>query len=146
MPTLVEKLTAPEVRPNVVSACAGLVDREVDAKGGLSGLAVKAGYKVVKAFKPGFVMHVIDSLMPDFAKAMEPMHVREGGAGPDAFAKYLQSHADEVADALLSVTDARAARASNATLRKTYERLRGGARENVIGAVPALVSTLRPFL
>lgn len=145
MPTLVEKLTAPEVRPNVVNACAGLVDREVDAKGGLSGMAVKAGYKVIKAFKPGFVPHVIDSLMPDFAAAMEPMHAREGAAGPDAFAKYLQSHPEEVADALLSVTDARAARASNATLRKTYDRLRGGARDNVVAAVPALVTTLRPF-
>lgn len=146
MPTLVEKLTGAEVRPKVVAACVALVDREVDGKGGLSGMAIKAGYKVIKAIKPGFVQQVVDSLLPDFAAAMEPMYTREGGAGPDAFAKYLQSHNDEVADALLSVTDARAERAKNATIRKTYERLRGGARENVSAAVPNLVATLRPFL
>lgn len=37
MPTLVERIAAPEVRLNVVGACARLIDREVDAKGGLSG-------------------------------------------------------------------------------------------------------------
>jgi hypothetical protein len=146
MSTLVEKLTGAEVRPKVVAACVVLVDREVDAKGGLSGMAIKAGYKVIKAIKPGFVPQVVDTLLPEFAAAMEPMYTREGGAGPDAFAKYLQSHNDEVADALLSVTDARAERAKNATIRKTYERLRGGARENVSAAVPQLVATLRPFL
>lgn len=146
MPTLVEKLTGAEVRPKVVSACVELVDREVSAKGGLSGMAIKAGYGVIKAIKPGFVSQVVDSLLPDFAAAMEPMHAREGGDGPDAFAKYLQGHKDEVADALLSVTDARAQRAKNATIRKTYERLRGGARDNVSAAVPQLVATLRPFL
>lgn len=146
MPTLVEKLTGAEVRPKVVTACVQLVDREVDGKGGLSGMAIKAGYKVIKAIKPGFVPHVVDSLLPDFAAAMEPMYTREGAAGPDAFAKYLTSHHDEVADALLSVTDARAQRAKNGTIRKTYERLRGGARDNVSAAVPQLVATLRPFL
>lgn len=146
MTTLVEKLTGAEVRPKVVAACVVLIDREVDGKGGLSGMAIKAGYKVIKAVKPGFVPQVVDALLPDFAAAMEPMYTREGGAGPDAFAKYLQSHNDEVADALLSVTDARAERAKNATIRKTYERLRGGARENVSAAVPNLVATLRPFL
>lgn len=146
MPTLVDKLTGAEVRPKVVAACVALVDREVDAKGGLSGMAIKAGYKVIKAIKPGFVPQVVDSLLPDFAAAMEPMHTQHGAGGSDGFAKYLQSHNDEVADALLSVTDARALRAKNATIRKTYDRLRGGARDNVIAAVPQLVVTLRPFL
>ncbi len=146
MSTLVEKLTGEEVRPKVVAACVDLVDREVDAKGGLSGMAIKTGYKIIKAIKPGFVAQVVDSLLPEFAAAMEPMYAREGAAGPDAFAKYLHNHQDEVADALLSVTDARAQRAKNATIRKTYERLRGGARDNVSAAVPQLVVTLRPFL
>jgi len=146
MPTLVDKLTAPEVRPKVVTACVDLVDREVSAKGGLSGMALKAGYKVIKAIKPGFVPQVVESLLPDFAAAMEPMHDREGAAGADSFARYLEGHRDEVADALLSVTDARAQRAKNATIKKTYERLRGSARDNVSAAVPNLVATLRPFL
>jgi len=146
MSTLVTKLTAPEVRPKVVAACVDLVDREVDGKGGLSGIAIKTGYKVVKALKPGFVTSVVDTLLPEFAEALTPIHDRESGAGPDAFVKYVEGHREEVADALLQVTDARAGRAKNATVKKTYERLRPSAKDNVIAAVPNLAATLRPFL
>ena len=146
MSTLVDKLTAPEVRPKVVSACVDLVDREVDGKSGLSGIAIKTGYKVVKALKPGFVTSVVDTLLPEFAEALAPIHAREGNAGPDAFVGYLEGHTEEVADALLQVTDNRAGKAKNATVKKTYERLRPSAKQNVIAAVPNLAATLRPFL
>jgi hypothetical protein len=146
MSTLVDKLTAPEVRPKVVSACVDLVDREVDSKSGLSGIAIKTGYKVVKALKPGFVTSVVDTLLPEFAEALTPIHDREGTAGADAFVGYLEGHTEEVADALLQVTDNRAGRAKNATVKKTYERLRPSAKQNVIAAVPNLAATLRPFL
>lgn len=146
MTTLVEKLTAPEIRPKVVAACVELVDREVDGKGGLSGLAIKAGYKVVKTLKPGFVTSVVDTLLPEFAEALTPIWEREGKGGADSFVKYVDGHAEEVADALLQVTDARAGNAKNSTVKKTYERLRPSAKQNVIAAVPNLASTLRPFL
>jgi uncharacterized protein DUF6918 len=144
--SLVDKLTAPEVRAAVVTACVSLVDREVASKGGLSGMAVKAGYAVIKAVKPGFVPQVIETLLPEFAAAMEPIYTREGAAGADAFTRYLEGHRDEVADALLTVTDARAQRAKNPTIKKTYDKLRGSARDNVSAAVPNLAATLRPFL
>ncbi len=146
MSSLVDKLTAPEVRPKVVAACVDLVDREVDAKGGISGFAVKAGYKVIKTLKPGFVAQVVDTLLPEFAAAMQPIYDREGTVGADGFVRYLQGHQAEVADALLGVTDARAQHAKNATVKKTYEKLRPAAKDNVSAAVPNLASTLRPFL
>jgi hypothetical protein len=146
MSTLVDKLTAPEVRPKVVAACVDLVDKEVSSKGGLSGMAVKAGYAVIKAIKPGFVAQVVESLLPDFAAAMQPMYDRESANGPDAFPKWAETHKSEVADALLSVTDTRAQRAKNATIKKTYEKLRGSARDHVSAAVPNLIAALRPFL
>jgi hypothetical protein len=146
---LVDALTAPEVRPQVVQACCDLVEREVDRKSGLSGLAIKAGYKVVKAIKPGMIPGVIDTLLPEFAQALEPLAQRSadgGGVTGEGFARWLGDHRDEAADALLGVTDARAQRAKNATVRKTYEKLRGSARDNVREAVPGLAETLRPFL
>ena len=48
MASLAEILTKPELRPQVVRACAVLIDAEVSRKSGFSGLAVKAGYKLVK--------------------------------------------------------------------------------------------------
>ena len=146
---LAEKLTAPEIRRDVVKACVDLVESEVANKSGLSGMAIKAGYKVVKALKPGMIPGAVDTLLPEFAAAMQPLYEKasEGAADPkDAFPKYLTTHADETADALLEVTDAKADRAKNKTVKKTYDRLRGSARENVRAAVPGLAKALTPFL
>lgn len=146
---LAEKLTAPEIRRDVVKACVDLVESEVANKSGLSGMAIKAGYKVVKALKPGMIPGAVDTLLPEFASAMQPLYEKasEGAADPkDAFGKYLTTHADETADALLKVTDAKADRAKNKTVKKTYDRLRGSARENVRAAVPGLAKALTPFL
>lgn len=149
MSVLVEKLTAPEVRPRVVAACVDLVQAEVDAKKGFSGAAIKTGYKVVKALKPGMISNAIDKLLPEFAQALQPMYDESTKGADDAaaaFEKHLASHPEEAADALLTVTDARATRADNKTIQKTYERLRGGAKDNVKAAVPGLAKTLCPFL
>jgi hypothetical protein len=148
MAHLVEKLTAPDIRPKVVQSCVDLVESEVAAKRGLSGAAIKAGYKVVKALKPGMVPSVIDTLLPEFAAAMQPLFDKstDGGAGSDAFTQYITAHPDETADALLTVTDTRAERAQNRTVKKTYERLRGTAKDNVRTAVPGLAATLGPYL
>jgi hypothetical protein len=146
---LAEKLTAPEIRRDVVRACCDLVENEVANKSGISGLAIKAGYKVVKTLKPGMIPGAVDTLLPEFAAAMQPLYdksVQGDADGKTAFTKYLNDHADETADALLKVTDARAQKAKNATVKKTYDRLRGSARENVRAAVPGLARALAPFL
>ena len=70
MATLVEKITAPEVAPQVLEATMKLVEEEVASKRGLSGAAVKAGYAVVKAVKPGFIKGAIEHLLPDFERAL----------------------------------------------------------------------------
>ena len=42
----------PKKKPAIVADCCTLIDEEVSSKGGLSGLAVKAGYAAVKGVKP----------------------------------------------------------------------------------------------
>ena len=147
MPTLVEKITAPDVHPQVIEGCLQLIESEVASKSGLSGAAVKAGYKVVKTLKPGMIQDVVTKLLPDFATALQPMYEKSGapevgeGSGK-VFSDYLLAHQDEAADALLGVTDRKAENAKNKTLAKTYERLRGGAKTHVTAAVPGLARTL----
>lgn len=152
MATLVEIFTAPEVRPLVVRACASLIDAEVKSKSGLSALAIKAGYKLVVAVRPSMVGDVVDRLLPEFAAALEPMHVesrdeaaRAGTPLPEVFVARVTRDSARVAQALLTVTDRRAAKASG-PLRKTYDRLRDSAETHVRGAVPGLAQTLAPFL
>lgn len=149
MPTLAEKLTdSDETRLKVVKACVALIDAEVAAKRGLSGMAIKTGYKVINAIKPNMVGKAVNSLLPEFAEALQPIYEKstQGADDPgDAFAKYLTAHQDEAADALLAVTDAKAKGANNATIKATYDRLRGTAKANVVSAVPGLATALKPF-
>lgn len=152
MASLAEILTQSEVRPQVVRACAELIDAEVQSKTGFSGLAVKAGYKLVKAIKPSMVPDVVDKLLPEFAEAMQPMFAeveRKAAetrrARGDVFREVMASDPQRVAAALLTVTDRRAEKASGA-LKKTYARLRDTANEHVQAAVPGLVRTLAPFV
>lgn len=150
MATLVEKITAPDVHPKVIEDCLQLIESEVASKRGISGTAVKAGYKVVKALKPGMIRNAVTKLLPDFANALQPMYDSSGassagdGSG-QKFSDYLVANQDQAADALLSVTDAKAQGASNKTLKKTYDRLRGGAKAHVAAAVPGLARTLGPY-
>lgn len=150
MATLLEKITAPDAQPRVVEACLKLIEEEVSSKKGFSGAAVKTGYKVVKAIKPTMIRDAVVNLVPEFAKKLQPMYEASGASdgGDDAgtkFASHLSSNAEQAADAMLSVTDEKAARANNKTLKKTYERLRGSAKTHVIAAVPNIGKTLGKF-
>ena len=42
-------------RAQAIEDCVTLIDGEVKDKGGLSGMAIKAGYAVVNGVKPAFV-------------------------------------------------------------------------------------------
>lgn len=141
MGTLSEKLLEPQVRPHVVADCAKLVDEEVAAKSGLSGIAIKAAYAVVKAVKGGIIPEVLDGLLPSFAEKLEPTY--QGWlAGNGTLPDYFDPRASEVAEALLTITDDRAQKSKNATLRKAYEKLRPTGKKNVEQAVPRLAQLL----
>jgi hypothetical protein len=146
VPSLEDILCATAIRPKVVGACSMLIDAEVAGKRGLGGFAVKAGYAVVQAIKPGFVRGVIDRLLPEFCRALEPQYLESGpGAAASGFAELLSRDRRRTAEALLEVTDRRVAGASP-PVRKTYEKLRGGARDPVEAAIPGLAKALIPFL
>ena len=137
MSNLTEALTGDSKKSAVVDDCMALIDAEVADKGGLSGLAVKAGYKAVQGIKPGFVRQVVTDLLPDFAKALEPIYqeAKDSGRGVK---DHFTSHSVQVADALLTITDDKAKRSKSGMVKGTYEKLRGSAKKNVEQAVPRL--------
>lgn len=137
MAGLADVLLSEGKRALVVSDCLELLDREVDDKGGLSGLAIKAGYKAVQGVKPGFVKAVLNDLLPQFATAVDPIY-EEAKSGGKPIADHFVAHKTRVADALLAITDRRAEKTKFALVRATYERLRGTAKSNVESAVPRL--------
>jgi hypothetical protein len=137
MATLREVLGAPDKRPRLIDDSLQVLDAEVDDKSGLSGLAVKTAYKVVKGISPGFLRGVVDHLLDDFLDALDPIY-QEALTKAVAPRQHLQANPGRVADALLSITDRRAQRAKNAVVKGTYEKLRGQAKKHVEAAVPRL--------
>jgi len=137
MPSLTEVLTAESKKAAVVDDCLELIDAEVADKGGLSGLAIKAGYGVVKGIKPGFIKQAVGDLLPEFAKALEPIY-EEAKSKSKPVADYMKDNSSRVADALLAITDAKAQRSKSGAVKGTYEKLRGSAKKNVEAAVPRL--------
>jgi len=134
--TLQEILLAPDTQPQVIADCRKLIDEEVSEKSGISGAAVKLAYKTVKAFAPGHVQHMVKSLLPDLVDKLEPYWADFKTSGGSEFGDYLAKRGKEVAEALLSVTDARAARSSRRKIIKAYKTVRGGAVKNVEAALP----------
>lgn len=147
--TLVGRLLSDTAkRPKLLTDCEKLVEDEVASKGGLSGLGIKAAYKIVCAVKPGIIRESLDMLIDDFVKRLEPFYAdhRKTGASPSQFGDSLSRRQSEVADALLGITDDRAKKAKNPTLKGAYEKLRPSAKKYVEEAVPRVGRTLSPHL
>jgi len=122
-------------RRAVVDDGVAAVEAEVASKSGLSGKVIKGAFKMVKGIKPGFIGQVMDHLLDEFAGKVDPYYADAKSSGTDTVA-YFKSHQDEIANALLSVTDARAVKAKNKAVQKTYKSLRPRAVGHVTAAMP----------
>jgi hypothetical protein len=140
MSSLKEQLGSGEKRQQVIDDAVKVLDQEVADKGGLTGLAIKGGYKVVQGIRPGFVKDVVTNLLDDFLESMDPLYQEAKQKGRPAGA-FLIENKSRVADALLGVTDRRAQRADG-VLKKAYEKLRPLAKGQVESAAPRLAQLL----
>jgi hypothetical protein len=139
MTSLIDSLKDEATMTQAVKDCCSLIDGEVEKKSGLSGMAIKAGYKTVKGIKPGFIEKVIHDLLPEFAKVLDPIQQEAIQKGQPVTA-YFQANAARVADALLAITDQKAERSTNRVVKGAYGKLRGMAKANVEEAVPGLAA------
>lgn len=126
-------------RKAVVGDCVVLVNSEVKSKGGLSGLAVKAAFALVKAIKPRILEESVDGLIDDFVEVIQPFYESfQNDAGSGSLATYLEQRGERVAESLLGITDRRAERSSNKTMVKAYKKLRPKGKVHVEQAVPGI--------
>jgi hypothetical protein len=144
--TLVERIGVAPHREQVIADCCTLIDAQVKAKSGLSGLAIKGVYATVKTFKKGFVPSVVNAMLDDWLGKLQPHHDKWKAGGGGTFPEFLIARSDDVAEDLLTVTDARAAKSEHGTVKKLYERNRGSAKKNVIEAVPELAKLIDKHL
>ncbi|WP_200959016.1 hypothetical protein [Terrabacter sp. Root85] len=133
--TVSDALLEPTRRPVAVETLTDVIDAEVADKSGLGGAAVKAGYAAAKKLGGNFVTSATDRLLPQFASALDPFWATKGDA---PFGAHLAAQPDAAADALLAVTDAKAANTSHGSAAKVYGSLRGKAKGHVVAALPRL--------
>ena len=134
--TLPEILLAPDTQPKVVDDCLQLIEQEVSDKSGITGTAVKLAYKTATAFAPGYMRQTVDTLLPDLADNLQPFWADFRASGSSEFGDYLVKRADEVSEALLSMTDARAAASDRPAIVRAYKTVRGGAAKQIEAALP----------
>ena len=137
-PTLDQILLAPDVQPHVVADCLTLIDQEVSGKSGISGAAVKLAYKTAKTFAKGYLQSTVENLLPDLVAQLEPFWADFAASGASGFGDYLAKRSDEVSEAMLSVTDARAKMSSRPVIIRAYGSVRGDAAKNIAAALPAV--------
>ncbi len=134
--TLDQILLAPDIQPNVVADCLAMIDQEVSGKSGISGAAVKLAYKTAKTFAKGYLQATAENLLPDLVAALEPYWADFTASGAAEFGDYLVKRGGEVAESLLSVTDARAKMSDRPVIIRAYGTVRGGAAKHITAALP----------
>jgi len=134
--TLPEVLLSPQNQPQVVDDSLALIDAELADKSGISGNAVKLAYKSVSSFAAGYVREIVESMLPEIADKLQPYWADFTASGGSEFGDYLAKRGDEVAESLLSITDAMAQLSDKPIVVKTYRAARSGAAKHVQAALP----------
>ena|SRR3984957_20100598 len=145
MATLQELLLTQENAPHLIADTQALVDSELASKGGISGTAIKAAYKAVTAFAPGYYQEVIYAMLPDMINALAPYWDDFTGSGGADFGDYLAKHGDEVSESLIGVTDEMARVSGRVAVVKAYQMVRGSASKNIEAALPALGAMVQKY-
>ena len=140
---LSEKIQDQGVRASIAADCAKLIDKQVAAKSGLSGMAMKTAYGVIKGVGAGYIPGAIERLLPDTCKALDPMWQEGTETGNPV--QFLSDHSERTADSILSVTDARIQTTNNGVVSATYKKLRKSVKNDVEAAVPDLAQIISSY-
>lgn len=129
-----------DVQVQLVSDCVKLIDEQVAAQGGLSGMGLKTVYGAVKGVDPSYISGAVERLLPDALTALEP--IWDEGVGLGDPVQHLTENRSRTADELLSITDAKVEKSKNTMVRGAYGKLRKAAKGYVENAVPGLAKIL----
>lgn len=137
MGRLKDALLGPEQRARTVRQCVEFVHAEVARRGRV----VQLAYKALLALDPDFTAKAVGELIGPALDAVEPLYERGIARTTDRH-QALAAEAGPIADALLSVTDARAKRIRAPLVARIYRRLRPRARSEIIDSLPRALPLL----
>lgn len=144
MATLQELLLTPENAPHLIADTQALVDDQISSKG-ITAAPLKAAYKAVTAFAPGYYQEAVSAMLPGMVYQLEPYWADFKTSGGADFGDYLAKRGDEVSESLLAVTDDMAAKSGRGTIVKAYHMVRGSASKNIETALPALGALVQKY-
>jgi hypothetical protein len=144
--TLQQLLLTPENTPvpGLVADVQTMVDNEVSSKG-ITAAPLKAAYKAVKAFAPGYYESAVTNMLPMMIHQLDPYWADFATSGGADFGDYLSKRGPEVSESLLAVTDHMAKDSGRAAVVKAYGLVRGGAAKNIESALPALGALVQKY-
>jgi hypothetical protein len=141
---LQELLLTPEKMPHLVADTQALVDNELSNKG-ITAAPLKAAYKAVTAFAPGYYQEAITAIIPGVVHQLNPFWADFLASGGADFGDYLAKRGPEASEALLAVTDDMASKSGRGAVVKAYQLVRGGAGKNIETALPALGALIQKY-
>jgi hypothetical protein len=142
--TLQEQLLTPANAPSLIADTKALVDGELDSKG-ITAAPLKAAYKAVTAFAPGYYEEAITAMLPGIVYQLEPFWADFKASGGAVFGDYLAKRGPEVSEELLAVTDDMASDSGRAAVVSAYKLVRGSAGKNIEAALPALGALVQKY-
>jgi|GEM_PF-931787 len=127
----------------LVTDSVSLIEQYVAKRGGIKGIGLKTGLAMARAAKPDLLPKAMQRLLPEFAKALEPLFQAWQSTGRPGFDRYLGEHASDAAAAMLSVADQLVTKVQNPVLKSVYTRLRGGAEAELQAFMPGFAGLLQ---
>jgi len=142
--TLQELVLTPENAPHLIADTKALVDSELSSKG-ITAAPLKAAYKAVTAFAPGYYDEAITAILPGVVYQLEPYWADFKASGGADFGDFLAKRPEQVTESLLAVTDDMAENSGRAAVVKAYKMVRGSAGKNIEPAIPALGALVQKY-
>jgi hypothetical protein len=132
------------IQAKAVADCVRLMDEQVAAKGGLSGMALKAAYGVMKGIGPDYIPSALHGLLPPTLDVLDPIWA-EGVMAGDPVA-HMTQNSDRAAEAILGITDVRIERSTNKVVKGAYGQLRKSVKGDLAAAVPGLAKIIGDYV
>ncbi|WP_353931362.1 hypothetical protein WJM97_01810 [Okeanomitos corallinicola TIOX110] len=140
---LIDGLADNQKRKKLVDNCTTLLDEQVAAKSGISGLAIKAGYAAIKGISPRYCAGAIERLLPESFAVLDPLW--DEGLQTGDPVKHITNNSSRTADLLLSITDIRIKKSNNTAVKGVYNKLRNSAKQHIEEAVPSLAKVIDEY-
>ena len=120
----------PATHKKFISSVTESIEKHIQSMGAIKGLVVKKTYAAVKAFRPGYVEHILEVLSKDYVREFSDLHeqYRKDQHLPaetvTSLPDYMKSHQQEAEQKFWIVADQYAARKANSFIGKTFQTFR----------------------